>query len=636
MKTLQRNIWISTLLILGSVILFSCEKKETDQIDDDAEQVIVNNEKEVLNERITYYHTSLFSTIQEDKNTTDYFWYYVAEVAAPVFNGEVLSATHVDIIDDKAYVSYNVQGDVYSGGIEVIDLENPAYPSIISQMLFTGNDANAVVADISGSNASRDVYLALSSFKKGAVIRKLISSDGLFTGGFADLSLSKGITGISASANAITCSNDYIYVTSGQSVGGLHQINKQDFTLLNPDEFQAAKYVVTNGGNIGAKQITLSTGDEAQLHVYNIGEALDKEVFDIGSIYHQNVEDPYSGKSTMHIDPQSSNCFVSMGVNGMKAFNIFTGEVVYTSPVNMLTTGNTNGLTKDDLFVYLANGADGLYIAELPEESGELIPVQVWDMEESPASANLVKASDDWLFVAKGGGGLKILRRVNETEIPSVCDYDDQGVPTCLSQYDYCDLLPGHIDLTLPERVNAFENRPEYFLNDHYEIALEEDAELSVVFISEGAGLKNSFGYYHYPTNSPPNSVEEIQSTMRIIFPNASEVASGGNLKTGDMVELNEQFPAGTTVGFFLLTNSWNDGEITDGVYQQYSYRDFNYNGLQQHILMYDSICDCVTIGIEDILSDRGDKDFNDLVFQVVINPETAFNHSEIVQIPPQ
>jgi hypothetical protein len=51
---------------------------------------------------------------------------------------------------------------------------------------------------------------------------------------------------------------------------------------------------------------------------------------------------------------------------------------------------------------------------------------------------------------------------------------------------------------------------------------------------------------------------------------------------------------------------------------------------------MYDSICGCVTIGIEDLLSDRGDKDFNDIVFQVLIEPETAFNKEMIVQIPPQ
>jgi len=634
MKILK-NLPFSVLLVSAIIFSASCKKIERETVVDDPEVVFVNNDAGVLNQRITYYHSPAFST-KHSKSIHDYYWYYVAEVASPVFNGQELSATHVDIIDNKAYVSYNVQGDVYSGGIEVIDLENPAYPSLISQLLFDGNDANAVVADVDGNNVNRDVYLALSSFKKGAVLRKLTTQNGQFIEDFSDLNLSKSISGISASANGVSCTSDYIYVTSGQSVGGVFQVDKSSFTVLNADEFQAAKYVVTNGSNSGAKQITLSTGDEAKLHVYNVDQNLDKQIFDIGSIYHQNVESPYKGKAAMHIDPQSNNCFVSMGVNGMKAFNILNGDEVYSSPSDMLTTGNTNGLTKDDLFVYLANGADGLYIAKLPDSPGEIIPVQVWDMDETPASANLVKASEEWLFVAKGGGGLKILRRVHESIIPPVCDYDSLGLPECLETYEFCDQLLSHIDLTLPENINAFENHPEYFVNENYEIELVEDAELSVVFISEGAGLKNSFGYYHYPTNNPPSTVEDLQASMRIIFPNASEKYSGGYLQAGDMVRLNQNFEAGTTVGFFLLASAWDDGEITEGVYQQYTYRDFNYNGLQQHILMNDSICGCVVIGIEDILSDRGDKDFNDLVFQVVIEPETAFNKDQIVQIPPQ
>jgi len=632
-----KKVNLSFIMFFAGLIIISasCKKIEKENIDDDPEVVYVNNEAEILNQRITYHHSPAFSS-KTDKSIHNYYWYYVAEVASPVFNGHELSATHVDIIDDKAYVSYNVQGDVYAGGIEVIDLENPAFPALISQLLFNGNDANAVVADMDGNNIDRDVYLALSSFKKGAVLRKLNTQNGLFTDEFYDLNLSKSISGISASANGVSCTNDYIYVTSGQSVGGVFQVVKSSFSVINADEFQAAKYVVTNGSNSGANQITLSTGDEAKLHVYTVGQNLNKQVFDIGSIYHQNVENPYEGKAAMYIDQQSNNCFVSMGVNGMKAFNILSGNEVFTSPANMLSTGNTNGLSKDDLFIYLANGADGLYIASLPPSSGEIIPVQVWDMDETPASANLVKASDDWLFVAKGGGGLKILRRVHESIYPPVCNFDTLGLPECMESYEYCDELLAHIDLTLPERENAFVNHPEYFVNENYEIDLVENAQLSVVFISEGAGLKNTFGYYHYPTNNPPTSVSDIESTMRIIFPNASEKYSGGYLETGDMVSLNEEFQAGTTVGFFLLANSWNGGDITEGVYQHYTYPDFNIDGLQQHILLNDSICGSVVIGIEDILSDRGDKDFNDLVFEVLIEPETAFNNDQLVQIPPQ
>ena len=626
-------------ILLMVLTITSCSKKNDPIIiDDPTETVEINNDIDFLNQRVIYHHKPVFSTNNGKTVGPDYTWYYVAEVEAPIFNGETLSASHVSIIDNKAYVAYNKQGNIYLGGVEVMDIENPAYPSIITQMLFTGSDVNAVSADPIGSDANRQVYLAMSSFKKGAVVRQITTQNGQFINDFTDVSLSKAIGGgvISASANGIVTTNDYIYVSSGNSYGGTFQLFKSNLSIVNYDNYSEAKYVAVNGSNTGDKQITLTAGENSFLHVYNVGDDRTDQPFGIGPIFHQNVEQPYFGKSAIHIDEGSSNCFVSLGVNGMKAFDINTGDVVYYSPADMLTNGNTNGLTKDDLFVYLANGADGLFIGNLPNGGGEVTPVQVWDMDESGASANLVKASGDWLFVAKGGGGFKILRRVRNSIYPPVCDYDSEGVPDCIEPYEICASLKSDVNLTLPERVNAIENHPEYFVNENLEVELDEDAQLSVVFISEGAGFKNSFGYYSYPTNNPPQTADDLQASMHIIFANASEEFSGGNLHTGDMVNIPEQFDAGTTVGFFMLANAWDDGIITEGLYQHYTYKDFNYHGLQQHLLMNDSVCGSVIIGIEDLLADRGDKDFNDLVFEVLINPETAFNHDAIIQIPEQ
>lgn len=629
---------ISFLFAILLIVFTQCGKDDPIIVEDPKEVVEVSNDIDLLNSRVTYHHHPVFSTNSKKMVDIDYTWYYVAEVEAPIFNGEILSASHVSIIDDKAYVAYNKQGNIYMGGVEVMDIENPAYPSILTQMLFTGNDVNAVSADPIGSAANRSVYMAMSSFKKGAVMRKVITQNGQFVDDFTDVSLSKTIGGgiISASANGIATTDDYIYVSSGNSYGGTFQISKTDLSVVNYDNYSEAKYVAVNGSHTGAKQVTLKAGENSVLHVYDVGPNRDVQSFDIGPIYHQNVAEPYFGKSAIHMDEGSSNCYVSLGVNGMKAFDINNGNVIYQSPANMLTTGNTNGLTKDDLFVYLANGADGLFIGELPEGGGELIPVQVWDMDESGASANLVKAAEDWLFVAKGGGGFKILKRVRNSIYPPVCDYDEVGVPDCIEPYELCDALTTHVDLTLPERVNALENHPDYFLNENLEIELDQNAELSIVFVSEGAGFKNSFGYYHYPTDNPPQSAEDLESSMHILFANASEEFSGGNLHAGDMVTIPNEFPAGTTVGFFMLANAWDNGVVTEGLYQHFTRKEFNFQGLQQHLLMNDSVCGSVIIGIEDILSDRGDKDFNDLVFEVVIEPETAFNRDRIIQIPAQ
>jgi len=629
---------ILPVIVLASLVFSQCKKDTPNPPVVEAEKVVVNNDLPQLNSRVNYIQEPIFSSVGNKSDQVDYTWYYVAEVTSPVFNGELLSASHVDIIDNKAYVAYNKQGSVYMGGVEVIDLENPAYPTIITQMLFDGNDVNAVAADVDGSNEYRKVYLAMSSFKKGAVVRQLTTQDGQFTDEFTDISLSKSLGNgtISASANGIATTQDYVYVSSGKTHGGSFQISKADLSVVNYDEYSAAKYVVVNGINTGDKQVTLTTGDNSQLHIYQVGPNFNETTFDIGPIYHQNVDQPYYGKSAMHMDAGSNDCFVSLGKFGMKAFNVETGNVSFYSPANMLTSGNTNGLTKDDLFVYLANGADGLFIGRMPDGGGELIPVQVWDMNESGASANLVKATNDWLFVAKGGGGFKILRRIPNSIYPPICDWDSIGVPECVEPYEICDELQGHLEMALPERVNAYENHPEYFLNDNYEIELDEDASLSMVFISEGAGFHNTVGYYSYSTNNPPTSADDLQASMHIVFANASAEHSGGGLHTGDMVNIPEQFSAGTTVGFFMLANAWADGTITEGLYQHYTIPEFNYHGLQQHITLYDSVCGSVVVGIEDILSDRGDKDFNDIVFQVLIDPETAFNHDRVVQIPPQ
>ena len=104
------------------------------------------------------------------------------------------------------------------------------------------------------------------------------------------------------------------------------------------------------------------------------------------------------------------------GSEGMKAVNIETGAVVYTSPLDMLTTGNTHGLAVDDRSIYLANSDDGLFIGcipEIPEIGDNMIFVQHWDLDESGASANMVQTDGEWVFVAKGGGGLKILRKIS-------------------------------------------------------------------------------------------------------------------------------------------------------------------------------------------------------------------------------
>src|SRR5215470_17186636 len=82
---------------------------------------------------------------------------------------------------------------------------------------------------------------------------------------------------------------------------------------------------------------------------------------------------------------------------------------------------------------------------------------------------------------------------------------------------------------------------------------LHQDAEVSVTFIHENAAQQNSFGYFLYQDLNGDGIISEQEiSKKKLLFENASQQDSGGELESGDTVDLGK-FPAGTRMGFFLI-----------------------------------------------------------------------------------
>ena len=342
------------------------------------------------------------------------------------------------------------------------------------------------------------------------------------------------------------------------------------------------------------------------------------------------------GKSVLHfVDNDPDEVYVTKGMSGLSRININTGQETWTSPKEMITTGNTNGITSDGEFIYVANGADGLtvFTQPLPGESPER--VFQWDLDDAQtASANMVQTHGEWVFVAKGQGGVKILKRPQPGDYLPIDSYDAQGRPDNLAaDQPTCPTLLSNIFTNyLPESVNVKQTHPEFFGdNVPSNIVLTEDAEVSVSFIHEGAGYTNVLGYYYYEESNPPNSVEEI--TKLIAFPNASAQGSGGGLLEGNTVELLGNFKAGTVVAFFVNSNGWKDGNITVGFGGKYTDRKFNQGNEHQSILMYDPACDATVMGFEDIYFPQSDKDFNDALFQIRTFPHNAFDVTKLNQL---
>lgn len=151
---------------------------------------------------------------------------------------------------------------------------------------------------------------------------------------------------------------------------------------------------------------------------------------------------------------------------------------------------------------------------------------------------------------------------------------------------------------------------------DPGKLFLSENAIVTVYFLGEGAGYKNSFGWYD-ATLDPT-----IAENRNIIWSNASGTAAGlgggGDLAVGDSVSLGE-LSAGTELGFFLIANGYNNpnGDIF------YTETTFNSDGIDHVIAGATGADGLLALGFEDLLG-GGDQDYNDLMIAIDIGIENV------------
>jgi LruC domain-containing protein len=224
---------------------------------------------------------------------------------------------------------------------------------------------------------------------------------------------------------------------------------------------------------------------------------------------------------------------------------------------------------------------------------------------------------------------------------------ETSGLPNYIESRDVISSsLKANIAASLPESKRLPDVHPEYLENYlKSNLKLIDDCKLWVTFVSEGAGYQNVLGYFYYPTNTPPEKVADIAKKV-IVFPNSSASGSGGALVEGDKVRLmyfNENtqawtdvFPKGLTVSWFLIANGYSNKKITNGLYLDYSLKNFNKGEYQQNIILYDKSEEKMVIGFEDVSRSSGyssDNDFNDAVYYATANPITAVETDDLNEI---
>ena len=405
-----------SLLILSVCVALAAGCKNTDvpvgPIEDpdlSNSRISVTNNSATLNARVQYYDdvdvpvdTTILGKTSSISKTTAFKLKLRASVAPPVAGGTTLQATHVVLSGNYAYVSYNVQGSTYLGGVDVFDVSVKTKPKLISQAIFQSTDVSALWYD------SGKLYLAEATSDTGyaypAVLEEITLSNNKLT-------LTSRRTGVpSYVATDVKVTGGKVFVTSGSGgmgTGGLSVLNSATLQTVTSDLFLDARAV-----DVYSSYMVVMQGTPARLRTYLVSNNQFQTSYDVGG-----ATIPES-KSTIRVSLERA--FVAAGDGGTKVVNLLTG-VVTDSVARATVTGLdpsltvTNAVSINNDLVFMANGEAGVYVAQAAVNL-ETTPFSATKLKllgkmqfGSAESANFVASSNSLLFVATGLGGLKIV-----------------------------------------------------------------------------------------------------------------------------------------------------------------------------------------------------------------------------------
>lgn len=310
--------------------------------------------------------------------------------------------------------------------------------------------------------------------------------------------------------------------------------------------------------------------------------------------------------------------------------------------------GVANGFINTDqdaLFDYLDNDSDNNGILDTTEAydsdndgvSETTLSGIDTDNDGLDDSFDLMKSS----FVSDNGG-----QTPNSFPVTNLCDryrylgdFNSEGTPLYLEQNDI--ITPEtlkQINNALPESYPVPDFNPHYISSGYNtNVNVKEQTEVWVTFVSEGAGYKNTLGFYTYDIQNPLTTSPKPED-ITIIFPNVSAKSSGGQLETGNKVKIGS-FPPNTAIGWVLLANAWSDGCVGAGNWSLFSNPEFNpekKSDLQYHnVLLSDVVNERIILGFEDIRRDYAscDQDFNDALFYITSSKYSAIQNDNYAEI---
>ena len=372
------------MLCVG-IVTNSCSDEASEQ-GNPSREILINADISTLESRMTEMDEviNIIPAAGSGRSTSDITLRLRGELDPPVVDGKTLQATSIAERRDFFVVSYNFRGEEYGGAI---DLLNDRL-RMKAQILF----ADADISDIAFSGDNLYFVGASSSLEEPAFVERIrlkASEETFSLNNNERRSLGYFV------ANSVTASNGDIYVTTGDDEtrgGGLYKLDG-DLNRLSYKRKADARWV-----DVKNDKVYSTTGTDGEVFVWNKSDMTRERKFR----HNGGIE----AESKMTIDVANNLVFVAGGREGLLVYDL---EGNFVTKYTFGSGAITNAVTAHRGKVFISNGEAGIHVASYDpflELIGRL------DLEEDE-SVNHIALHDNFLYVASGLGGVKMIKVID-------------------------------------------------------------------------------------------------------------------------------------------------------------------------------------------------------------------------------
>ena len=394
----------TTILCAAALVLTVSCSDETTTFSDPQDNLRLETSEQILENSIVYDYSGVLDITEEDvisgksassgkvDEAGDYPLTLVAQINPPSFSGgENLTATHVHVDGDYAYVSYNTALDGYAGAVDIINIRNPLEPSVTSRLYYSNADINSVeyndgyVYAVGGVDAEKSVRATSNSF-----VAKIPVSGGRMNTSAIAYGFQEGFNSTDIEVTPI-----HVVVSSGGD-GTITVYDKRDLSVIREAAFQDLRSVAMDNGRFAV----LDAGKGVSI--------LDGELNITKEIA---ISTDFGAGTKRTLAFSGDEVLVPEGTKGAGLYSVSGGSLIeyipiLIDPLGTSTEGReTNAVAANEEVILMANGGAGLCLSEDKGNGSDL--VGIIDLE---GSINYVESKGDYIFAASGTKGLQIIK----------------------------------------------------------------------------------------------------------------------------------------------------------------------------------------------------------------------------------